>query len=72
MADDGISDLGAHNLGRWQEPWRCVDGGLRVIKLKLGWLHKNSVFERQPMSLSPSACKEEEDFHSEPRMQNVV
>lgn len=38
MADNGISNLGAHNLGRWQEAWGCVDGRLGVVELKLGWL----------------------------------
>ena len=56
VTDDGISNLGAHNLGRGQEPWGCVDGGLRVIELKLGWLHSNSPCERQPMSLCFKMC----------------
>ena len=38
MADNGISNLGAHNLSRWQEARGCVDRRLGIIELKLGWL----------------------------------
>ena len=35
VADNGISNLGVHNLGWWQEARGCVDGGLGVVELKL-------------------------------------
>ena len=41
MTDDCVTDFGVHNLGRWQEAWGCVDGRLRIVELKLGWLHNN-------------------------------
>ncbi len=42
MADNGISNLGVHNLGRRQESGGGVDGRLGVIELKLGRLQTTS------------------------------
>ena len=41
MTNDCVTDFGVHNLGRGQEAWGRVDGRLRIVELKLGWLHSN-------------------------------
>ena len=43
MADDGICDLGVHDLGGRQEAGGGVDGRLGVIELKLGRLQGRNV-----------------------------
>lgn len=45
MTDDGVKNFGVHNLGGRQKAWGCVDGRLRIVELKLGWLHTKQADE---------------------------